>query len=76
MPLAERPPHDRRKVEAAGRVVLDVLEEVPDSPSAQVLRELLALGLDDPQERALFDFLGGKGKRGDMLIRVFKLNGR
>jgi hypothetical protein len=59
MPEASYSPLERRKVEVAGEVVLKVLRILPDSASAEMLRELISMVLVDPDDRALFDFLGG-----------------
>ena len=48
---------ERRKVEVAGEVVLKVLRILPDSASAEMLRELIDMVLVDPDDRALFEFL-------------------
>jgi hypothetical protein len=61
MPEASYSPLERRKVEVAGEVVLKVLRILPDSASAEMLRELISMVLVDPDDRALFDFLGGGG---------------
>jgi hypothetical protein len=42
----------------AGSVVLKVLRILPDSASAEMLRELIDMVLVDPDDRALFEFLG------------------
>lgn len=39
--------------------MLHVLRVLPDSASAQMFRELLDMAIVDPEDRALFDFLGG-----------------
>lgn len=46
-----------RKAELAGGVVLQVLEMLPNSATAKLLRELIDLTLIDPTDRALFEFL-------------------
>ena len=46
------------KAEVAGSVVLKVLRILPDSASAEMLRELIDMVLVDPDDRALFEFLG------------------
>ena len=62
MPQASYSPLERRQVEAAGGVVLKVLRILPDSASAEMLRELIDMVLVDPDDRALFDFLSGGDK--------------
>ena len=59
MPRDKLSPFERRKAEVAGGVVLQVLRVLPDSASAQMFRELLDMAIVDPEDRALFDFLGG-----------------
>jgi hypothetical protein len=43
----------------AGGVVLMVLRALPESGTADLLRELMHMTLVDADNRALFDFLGG-----------------
>ena len=57
MPRANLSSIERRKAEVAGRVVLKVLRTLPDSASAQMLRELIDMTLVNRADRALFDFL-------------------
>ena len=59
MPQTSYSPLERRQVEVAGSVVLKVLRILPDSASAEMLRELIGMVLVDPDDRALFDFLSG-----------------
>ena len=65
MPQTSYSPLERRKVEVAGEVVLKVLRILPDSASAEMLRELIGMVLVDPDDRALFDFLSGGGNPGE-----------
>jgi hypothetical protein len=65
MPQASYSPLERRQVEAAGGVVLKVLRILPDSASAEMLRELIDMVLVDPDDRALFEFLGNRRERPD-----------
>jgi len=58
MARARQSAFERRQAELAGGVVLRVLRFVPDSASAEMLRELIDMVLVDPRDRALFDFLG------------------
>ena len=58
MPDAGYSPLEHRKAEVAGSVVLKVLRILPDSASAEMLRELIDMVLVDPDDRALFEFLG------------------
>ena len=62
MPQTSYSPLERRQVEVAGSVVLKVLRMLPDSASAEMLRELIGMVLVDPDYRALFDFLVGGAK--------------
>jgi hypothetical protein len=65
MPQASYSPLEHRKVEVAGEVVLKVLRILPDSASAEMLRELIGMVVVDPDDRALFDFLSGGWKPGE-----------
>lgn len=65
MPRAKISPFESRKAEAAGDVVLMVLRALPESATAELLRQLINISLVDPDDRALFDFLGGSGKPDD-----------
>jgi hypothetical protein len=56
MPIPTDSLTERRKAEAAGRVVLKVLTLMPDSAPAAMLLELLEAGIHDPEDRALFGF--------------------
>ena len=62
MPDATYSPLEHRKAEVAGSVVLKVLRILPDSASAEMLRELIHMVLVDPDDRALFDFLSAGWK--------------
>jgi hypothetical protein len=57
MPCASDPALERRKAEVAGGVVLKVLRVLPDSASAEMLRESINMVLVDPEDRGLFEFL-------------------
>src|SRR5271154_2774459 len=48
---------ERRRAEAAGRVVLQVLRALPDCAMSGLLRNLINITIVDPKDRALFDFL-------------------
>jgi hypothetical protein len=65
MPRASKSPFERRRAEVAGGVMLQVLRALPDSASAEMLRELIDMTLVDPADRALFDFLDGGPKPDD-----------
>jgi hypothetical protein len=65
MPQTSYSPLERRKAEVAGGVVLQVLRILPDSASAEMLRELIGMVLVDPDERALFEFLGKRENADD-----------
>ena len=60
MPDASCSPLEHRKAEVAGSVVLKVLRILPDSASAEMLRELIDMVVVDPDDRALFEFLGNR----------------
>jgi hypothetical protein len=59
MPRASNLPLERRKAEVAGRVMLQVLRALPESATAELLRDLIDITVVKPEDRALFDFLGG-----------------
>jgi|HubBroStandDraft_2_1064218.scaffolds.fasta_scaffold1195554_2 hypothetical protein len=56
---------ERRQMEVAGSVVLKVLRILPDSASAEMLRELIDMVVVDPDDRALFEFLGNRREKPD-----------
>jgi hypothetical protein len=60
MPRAKISSVERRKAQVAGGVVLMVLRALPESGTAELLRELIDMTLVDAEDRALFDFLGGR----------------
>jgi hypothetical protein len=62
MPRASNSPLERHKAEVAGRVMLQVLRALPESATAELLRDLIDITVVKPEDRALFDFLGGGAK--------------
>jgi hypothetical protein len=65
MPQTSFSPLERRQVEVAGSVVLKVLRILPDSASAEMLRELIDMVVVDLDDRALFEFLGNRREKPD-----------
>jgi hypothetical protein len=65
MPQTSYSPLECRQMEVAGSVVLKVLRILPDSASAEMLRELIDMVLVDPADRALFEFLGNRRENPD-----------
>ena len=53
MPRAKISSVERRKAEVAGGVVLMVLQALPESGTAELLRELIDMTLVDADDRAL-----------------------